>query len=304
MELKYIFSVNSGPTLRDRPADIPPGNIAVIQMKDVSLNDFSINGTPQKISDIGFLEHHYLLKGDILFLRAGANNFAFHYDGKFPVAVASSMFFVLRPIRSDVISEYVFIFLNQYAAQAKLHPIKAGTHVTNVTKAMLEQLNVPLPSIEVQKNIVSAHQQLQLEKTISENIIRNKSMLLNSIMTNPVKDKPMYIQPDDIALWDGYFQTMHLIKVNLKSPIVLVGKKEPVASFIGAIVDYEQHQNFFTVGNTRYGYPAVKAWRIVEKFNLFKYNNDTLPQDKPKLENVIPHELVESMEFFPLAVNI
>jgi len=304
LKLKYISKIISGPTLRERLSDLPTGNIAVLQMKDVSLNDFTISDSPQKISDIGFLSHHYLLKGDILFLRAGANNFAFYYDGKFPVAVASSMFFILRSLRSDVLPEYVAFFLNQYTAQSKLHPVKAGTSVTNVTKAMLEELDIPLPSSEIQKNIVYAHKQLLLEKEISENIIRKKSLLLNNIMSNPVKDKPMNIKPDDIALWDGYFQTIHLIKVQLKSPIILAGKTTPVNNFIGAIVHYDQHPKIYTVGTITYGYPAIKEWCIVEKFDLFKYNNDTLPQDKPALENVIPHELIESMEFFPIVVNI
>jgi hypothetical protein len=304
MELKYIFSVFSGPTLRQSTSDLPEGPIAVLQMKDVSFQGFTVGSAPNKISDIGFHPHHYLKKGDILFLRAGANNFAVYYDGRFPLAVASSMFFVLRPLRSDVLSEYVALFLNQPTAQAKIHPVKAGTSVTNVTKAMLEQLNVPLPPIEMQKKIVEAHHQLQLEKAISEDIISNKSMLLNSIMSNPVKDKPMQIQPDDIALWDGYFQPMHLVKVRLKSPVTLAGKTEHVTSFIGAIVHYDQHQKFFFVGNTRYGYPAVKEWRIVEKFDLRTYNNDTLPQDRPKFENVIPHELVESMELVPSIIQL
>ena len=301
--IKYTHKVFSGPTLRERLSDFPAGDIVVLQMKDVSQTDYSITDAPQKISDIGFLPHHYLQKGDILFLRAGANNFAVYYDGKFPLAVASSMFFVLRPLRNDVLSEYVAFFINQPIAQAKLHPVKAGTSVTNVAKAMLEQLDIPLPPVEVQKKIVNAHKQLLLEKALSENIIRNKSMLLNSIMSNPVKDKPMRIQPDDIALWDGYFQVMHLVKVQLKSPMILAGKTEPVTSFIGAIVHYDQHQNFYTEGNVTYGYPAVKEWRIVEKFDLRTYNNDTLPQDKPKLENVIPHGLVESMELVPIIVH-
>ena len=304
MQLKYIYKTISGHTFRERLSDLPTGNIAVLQMKDVSLDDFTISDSPQKISDIGFLPHHYLLKGDILFLRAGANNFAFYYDGRFPVAVASSMFFILRSLRSAVLPEYVAFFLNQHTAQSNLHPVKAGTAVTNVTKAMLEQLEIPLPSSEIQKNIVEARKQLLLEKAISENIIRNKSLLLNSIMSNPVKDKPMQIQQDDLAHWDKYFQTTHLIEVKLKSPIVLKGKTEQVKSFVGAIVHYDLHQKFYTVGATTYGYPAIKEWRIVEKFDLFKYNNDTLPQDKPALENVISHELVESMEFFPIVVNI
>ena len=304
MFLKYISSIISGPTLRDKLSDFPIGNVAVLQMKDVSIRDFTITDSPQKISDIGFLPHHFLLKGDVLFLRSGANNFAFYYDGKFPVAVASSMFFILRILRDDVLPEYIASYLNQHVAQAKLHPGKAGTAVTNVTKVMLEDLEIPLPPIEVQKNLVHLHHQLLLEKTISENIIRNKNILLNSIMSNPIKDKPMQIQPDDLSLWDRYFQVTHLIEVKLKSPIVLKGKTTAVTSFIGAIVHYDQHQKFYNIGNVKYGYPAIKEWRIVEKFDLFKYNNDTLPADKPQLENVIPHDMIESMEFFPLVVHI
>lgn len=295
MLLKHLYKIISGPTLRERLSDLPSGEIAVLQMKDVSLSDYTITDTPQKVSDIGFLHHHYLEKGDIIFLRAGANNFAFYYNGKFPVAVASSMFFILRPMRNDVLSEYVAIYLNQHKAQALLHPVKAGTSVTNVTKSVLEEIEIPVPDIETQYKIVRLHQQLLLEKTISENIIRNKSLLLNSIMSNPVKDKPMIVQADDLALWDKYFQPTHLINVKLKTPIILKGKTEPVTSFIGAIVRYDQHQKVYTLNDVTYGYPAIKEWYIVEKFDLFKYNNDTLPQDRPQLENVIPHSLIDSL---------
>lgn len=116
------------------------------------------------IEDIS--QKHLLLPGDILFAAKGTKNFAAVYEKHNPPAVASTSFFVIRLSSSEVLPEYLAWFLNNPNTQIALKAQAMGTSIPSISKSVLEQLEIPIPSIEKQKSVVSISKLLIQEKAI------------------------------------------------------------------------------------------------------------------------------------------
>ncbi len=109
---------------------------------------------------------NYLKDGDLLLATKGGNHFAVLYDGRYSPAVASSVFTVLR-IRDAkiVLPAYLQWYLNHPATSKRLAGASKGTSMPLITMDVIEQLEVPLPSLEKQWNILHI-QHLQRQSTL------------------------------------------------------------------------------------------------------------------------------------------
>ena len=116
------------------------------------------------IEDIS--KKHLLRAGDVLFAAKGTKNFAAVYEEPNLPAVASTTFFVIRLLGSNVLPEYLTWFLNNPNTQASLKAQAIGTSIPSISKQVLEELEIPIPSIEKQKLVVSISKLRLEEKTI------------------------------------------------------------------------------------------------------------------------------------------
>jgi hypothetical protein len=82
------------------------GNLSANLHPDLSIEDISAK--------------HLLRAGDVLFAAKGTKNFAAVYEEHNLPAVASTSFFVIRLLSSDVLPEYMAWFLNNPNTQASL----------------------------------------------------------------------------------------------------------------------------------------------------------------------------------------
>lgn len=136
------------------------------------------------IEDIS--QKHLLLPGDVLFAAKGTKNFASVYEKHNPPAVASTSFFVIRLSSSEVLPEYLAWFLNNPNTQIALKAQAMGTSIPSISKSVLEQLEIPIPSIEKQKSVVSISKLLLKEKVIQVKLstLRDKKIqhqIINAI---------------------------------------------------------------------------------------------------------------------------
>ena len=120
---------------------------------------------------------HLLQDGDVLLAAKGFRNFAWTYKEAIGPAIASSIFFVIRPDKSKIIPEFLTTLLNLPEYQSQLQTLGAGSSVHSIRKAELEALPITVPSLQVQAAIVEIKGLHQNDLDISQKIISEKQKL-------------------------------------------------------------------------------------------------------------------------------
>ncbi len=179
------FTVSSGQTFRTKVNHKNNGEIAVIQMKDLDANYTAIAKQPTLVYREEISEKQLLNKGDILFLSKGNNNKAFVFDENY-LAVAVSLFFVIRTDLNLLLPEYLTWFLNNQSTQNILKSSREGSTVSSIRKQTLEKLKVPLPSIEKQKLVAKLYKLNKKEQNLRSLLATKREILIDNILIKSV----------------------------------------------------------------------------------------------------------------------
>lgn len=183
-KLKDIAIISSGYSFRTKIQNNPNGNTYVIQMRDISNDRTGIIDKPHKVDSGKINKKHILHKGDILFMAKGANNFAVYYDEQYKPAVAASAFFVLRSNVDFILSSYLCWYINSPKAQSFIESNRAGSYIPNVNKAVLDNLEIIVPPLEIQNTIADLYKLSKKEEAILDKIKDKRTVLINSILSN------------------------------------------------------------------------------------------------------------------------
>ncbi|MFC4261400.1 restriction endonuclease subunit S [Ferruginibacter yonginensis] len=134
----------------------------------------------------GISEKHLLKDGDILFAAKGTKNFAAVFENHNEPSVASTSFFVIRLLNKKVLPQYFAWFLNNYNTQTLLKSKAIGTSIPSISKQVLENLEITVPSIEKQMAILQIIKLRDKEKALKQEIetLREKQIqqqIINAI---------------------------------------------------------------------------------------------------------------------------
>ncbi len=99
-------------------------------------------------------EKHLLRPGDVLFAAKGTKNFAAVYESQNPAAVASTTFFVIRLLDQTILPAYLAWVLNNPVSQKILKGSAIGSAMVSISKTVLEELEITVPSIQQQLRIL------------------------------------------------------------------------------------------------------------------------------------------------------
>jgi restriction endonuclease S subunit len=132
-------------------------------------------------------EKHLLKDGDVLFAAKGTKNFAAVYQGNNPVAVASTSFFVIRLTDACLLPEYLAWFLNHPQSQSLLKGKARGTSIPSITKSVLEDLEIVVPSLEKQRIIVNLSKLALKETEIRMKVLERRKQLIEQQIINAIK---------------------------------------------------------------------------------------------------------------------
>lgn len=139
-------------------------------------------------------QRHLLNEGDILFSAKGTKNFAVIIKPKMGACVASSTFLVLRlkeELKQIVLPEFLVWFLNHPNSLAYLKAHAIGTGLPSISKKTLEGLEIILPSVNTQHNIIIIDSLRKKEKTLKHQIedLREKQVqqLLHNLTTGKLR---------------------------------------------------------------------------------------------------------------------
>jgi restriction endonuclease S subunit len=134
-------------------------------------------------------EKHLLKPNDVLFAAKGTKNFAAWYESENMPAVASTSFFVIRiqnNFQTKILPEYLVWFINHPISQSFLKANAIGSSIASISKVVLEKLEISIPDVQTQKNILKISHLRDKEKNLKKLIetLREKqiqAMLIQAV---------------------------------------------------------------------------------------------------------------------------
>ncbi|MCK5196997.1 MAG: restriction endonuclease subunit S, partial [Spirochaetales bacterium] len=142
--LKNISTIHSGYALRGKIPENTHGSMAILQMKDVQPEGIDWDGLTL-MNPIGKRTPIFLQKGDVIFSGRGTKIFAQAVTIQPDKVAAGPQYFVICP-NKDVPAEYLAWYINSSAGQKYFWTNAGGTSIINVTREVLENLPIRIPS--------------------------------------------------------------------------------------------------------------------------------------------------------------
>lgn len=130
---------------------------------------------------------HFLQTGDVLFAAKSAKNFAAVIGSDFTPAVASTSFFVIRLKTENVLPEFLAYFLNSSSTLNILKNLARGTSIPSIRKSDLENIEITIPSIEIQHKIIKLQELSNREASIRMEILEKQKEIIEQKIINAIK---------------------------------------------------------------------------------------------------------------------
>lgn len=130
---------------------------------------------------------HILEDGDILFVGKGMRNFAWKYSADIGKAIASSIFYVIKPKSELVNADYLVSIFNSSKYQSFFQALGAGSSIPSIRKNELEAVEIPLPPLEIQNKIANLSMLHQKQLLLTEKLIEEKNKLFQAVINDILK---------------------------------------------------------------------------------------------------------------------
>ena len=130
---------------------------------------------------------HLLRNGDVLFAAKGTKNFAALYNSENGLAVASTSFFVIRltdPIHEKLLPEFLVWFINNPPSLKLLKDQAIGTSIVSISKSVLSELEISIPTVAIQKAILKIAELRSKERKIKSKIENLKKKQVQTAILN------------------------------------------------------------------------------------------------------------------------
>ena len=181
--LKEIADIRTGYSFRAKLEPDSEGNILVVQLKELSDKNTIDISTAVKINMQNVSENYLLLKGDLVFRSRGMDSTAAIMDISADNIILSAPFQRIRlQDTAKIIPEYLLWYINSKDAQTYFSANKTGTSVSMISTAVLADLPVVIPSLEIQKKIIEINILSVKEIELQEKLIRKKRLLTETVL--------------------------------------------------------------------------------------------------------------------------
>jgi len=181
--LKHITSIQTGVFAKP----IQKGEIVYLQAKHFDEGGKLAETLYPDLESSSKIEKHLLKKGDVLFAAKGSKNFAAWYENDEMPAVASTSFFVVRITDDNVLPGYLTWFLNHPMTQSLLKGQARGSSIASISKAVLSELEIPIPIIQKQELILRIFKLRNKEKNLKHQIENLREIEIQDLLINAIK---------------------------------------------------------------------------------------------------------------------
>lgn len=188
MEIKKLATVQMGYSFRSRLERSKKGNIAIIQMKDLLDNNTVGCDELLKIEMDSVKEHHLAVKGDLIFRSRGlVATSAILLDDPGRAIVASPLLRIRIVAHDKILPEYLNWYIGQRDAQIFLATRTAGSAQKMINKEAIEELEVALPNLEKQKEIVNLAALAAREQSLFYILAKKKEQYISTVLLKYAK---------------------------------------------------------------------------------------------------------------------
>jgi restriction endonuclease S subunit len=183
-KLKHIADIQTGFYAKN---PVTKGEVVYLQAKHFNQNGILTSDLHPDLLRNSVSDKHLLMKGDVLFAAKGTRNFASAYKGLEIPAVASTSFFVIRLHEQSILSEYLAWFLNYSDAQKILKSFARGTSIVSISKDVLEDLIISIPSIKTQHTVLKITELREKEISLEQQIFTLREQQIQQQIINALK---------------------------------------------------------------------------------------------------------------------
>jgi Type I restriction modification DNA specificity domain len=167
--LRDIVDVRPGFPFRGKIEPEADGTLAVVQMRDVDeVAGLNLSGCARIHADEKRYGHHALQRGDVL-LQARGHRLPAVELGKPIVGIAAAGLYVLRP-KSGVDPAFLAWLLNHPKMREGLLAIARGTYIPFLSKADLQNLQLPVPDHRTQERIAETARLRATERRLASRL--------------------------------------------------------------------------------------------------------------------------------------
>ena len=181
-KLKQITSIQTGVFAQP----IQKGKIVYLQAKHFDENGELAQTLYPDLEANNKINKHLLQKGDVLFAAKGTKNFAAWYENDEMPAVASTSFFVIRLNNTNILPGYLTWFLNHPDTQIILKGYARGTSIASISKAVLSELEIPIPNLQKQQVILKIFKLRNKEKNLKQQIENLREKEIQHLLINAI----------------------------------------------------------------------------------------------------------------------
>jgi restriction endonuclease S subunit len=181
--LKHITSIQTGVFAKP----IQKGEIVYLQAKHFDKNGELTETLYPDLNIDSKIHKHLLKRGDVLFAAKGTKNFAAWYENEEMLAVASTSFFVIRLHDRNVLPGYLTWFLNHPSTQALVKGQARGSSIASISKAVLSELEIPIPNIQKQELILKIFKLRNNERNLKQQIENIREREIQHLLINAIK---------------------------------------------------------------------------------------------------------------------
>jgi restriction endonuclease S subunit len=188
-KIRDIAAVQMGYAFRAKLESVEDGAVGVIQMKDLSVDNVVCDDL-DRIDLFKIKEVHFAKVGDVVFRSRGLTmNAAVILDDP-GIAVVSSPLLRVRVLNDKfLLPEYLCWYINQKDAQAFLNSQAGGTLQKMINKNVLEELEIVVPSIERQQQVVELARLMKREHEILENLMEKRELYMSAVLADVISEK-------------------------------------------------------------------------------------------------------------------
>jgi hypothetical protein len=190
MKLKDISDINSGYIARGKIEASPDGSHYLLQAKDVD-GDKLCHRKDDLLRFHPTLSRtdHNLKRGDLIFMARGAHNFTIQLEDLPDPTLAAACFFIVRSCDPRVFPGYLCWYLNQAPVERYLVQHSGrGVHMPVVRRAVLENIEVPLPSMDIQRKIADMNALMLKEMDLLQQLGRKRKELIAAACMQAVRE--------------------------------------------------------------------------------------------------------------------
>jgi len=181
-KLKNIAEIISGYSFRASVSDYPQGDIFFLQSRNLLANMSLDLNTNQKLDFKDVKTKAFTKRNDIL-LGSKGNHTIGYVENDYKILVSSSIY-IIRVSNQTVLPRFLAIYLDSTKGHNELSKITLGGYIKGISKTNLEELQIPIPSMDIQKKMISLYDNIVKQKALLEMKSTIYNEILDSIINN------------------------------------------------------------------------------------------------------------------------